>query len=340
MQSITITKPDDWHVHLREGDALANTVPATASTFKRALLMPNLMQPLTTVESVNHYQTQVRSHCPNNFEAFFTIYLTESLSPLELEAISQHPHILGCKLYPAGATTNSAAGVQTIEKLYPMLEVMQDLNLVLQVHGETTTDDIFEREAKFIEQTLVPLTKAFPKLRIVLEHISSQAAYAFVKQSNENVAATITIHHLLYNRNDLLAGGIKPHFYCLPILKKQSDQNALLEAAFSANPKFFLGTDSAPHAVNKKESACGCAGIYSAPYAMALYTQLFDSEGKLSLLEGFASHFGADFYQKPRSADTLTLLKTPQTIPENLDFGQQQVKPICAGQTIQWKPLL
>lgn len=335
-QSITIMQPDDWHVHLREGEALPHTIKATASTFARALFMPNLIEPLDSIAKVNQYRQQVLKHASNDFTPLFTLYMTDKLSGEELQQVKRHPHIVGCKLYPAGATTNSAAGVQAIETLYPLFETMQDENLVLQIHGETTTDDIFEREAKFVEKTLKPLTQNFPKLRIVFEHISSQAACEFVEQSNDNVAATITIHHLLYNRNDLLAGGIKPHFYCLPILKKQSDQSALQQAALSANPKFFLGTDSAPHAIQKKESSCGCAGIYSAPYAMPLYAEFFESNSKLALLEPFASHFGADFYQQPRNTSTITMIKKSQNVPYELKLDQQKVKPIAAGQTIQW----
>ncbi len=335
-RSITITKPDDWHVHFRDKEALANTIKASAQTFARALVMPNLAKPLIDVDKIKHYQAQVLTHAPPTFTPYFSLYLTDNLALSELEKAKKNSAVLGAKLYPAGATTNSNAGINSITSLYPLFDLMQDLNLVLQIHGETTTGDIFDREARFIEQNLMPLVKTFPKLRIVLEHISSKAACDFVVESSQFVAATITVHHLLYNRNDLLVGGIKPHFYCLPILKKASDQAALQAVALSGNPKFFLGTDSAPHAINQKESACGCAGIYSAPYAMPLYTEFFDSHNKLSVLEPFASYFGADFYQLPRNKSSLTLIQQSQKVPASLSLGKQNVRPIAADQTIQW----
>ena len=333
--SITITKPDDWHLHLRDGMLLKDTVNASANEFKRALVMPNLIPPLTTVEQIKAYRQRILDVRPD-FKPYFSLYLTENTSIETLKQASQTDFILGAKLYPAGATTNSEFGIKSIKSLAPLFKCMQELDLVLQIHGETTTGDIFEREAQFIEQSLKPLINDFPKLRIVLEHISTKAACEFVKNSPDNVAATITIHHLIYNRNDLLAGGIKPHFYCLPILKHASDQAALQQAALSANKKFFLGTDSAPHAVDAKESACGCAGIYSAPYALPLYTQFFDLNNKLDLLENFASHFGADFYQLAHNKEMLRLEKISQQIPNELPLGAQSIKPIEAGKEIFW----
>lgn len=338
-KSITITQPDDWHVHFREGDSLENTVAATAASFKRALVMPNLKKPLTTVKQISNYRNQVLAAADNNFTPYFTLYLTDTLALNELELAHQNNFILGTKLYPAGATTNSTAGVNSITSLYPLFEHMQALDLVLQIHGETTKDDIFYREACFIEEHLAPLIKNFPKLRIVLEHISSKAACDFVFQTPENIAATITIHHLLYNRNDLLSGGIKPHYYCLPILKRKSDQSALISAALSGNHKFFLGTDSAPHTIQNKENACGCAGIYSAPYAMPLYTEFFDSFDKMELLENFSSHYGANFYQLPKNKGVIHLEKQSQKIPDFLKIGTEKVQPIKANQTIAWRQI-
>ncbi len=334
-RSITITKPDDWHVHLRDGNNLVDTVNATAKEFKRALIMPNLMPPLTTVKAIKEYRQRILDIKPD-FKPYFCLYLTDSTTTQTLQQASETDFILGAKLYPAGATTNSEQGIKSIKSLYPLFESMQELGLVLEIHGETTSGDIFEREQDFIEHSLKHLIKDFPKLRIVLEHISTKAACEFVKQSPDNIAATITIHHLLYNRNDLLAGGIKPHFYCLPILKHANDQLALQQAALSGNKKFFLGTDSAPHAIEAKESACGCAGIYSAPYAMPLYTQFFDSHNQLDKLEAFASLFGADFYQLPYNKETITIVNIDQQIPNELLLGNKQIKPIAAGQTINW----
>ncbi len=335
-QSIELTKPDDWHVHFRQGHSLKSTVAATAKHFSRALIMPNLTPPLTTVDAIDKYKSQITSLADKDFHPFFTLYLTDKTDVEEMTKASHDEDILGAKLYPQGATTNASAGVSTIKSLYPIFEAMQQLDLVLQIHGETTKDDIFEREAKFIEEELKPLVHHFPKLRIVLEHISTKTACDFVFDTTDKVAATITPQHLLYNRNDLLAGGIKPHFYCLPILKKESDQSAVGQAAISGNPKFFLGTDSAPHAINQKESACGCAGIFSAPYALSLYAEFFEQHEALDKLNDFASVFGARFYQKERNKDSLLLIKKPQTIPARLPFGENEVVPIAAGNQISW----
>lgn len=338
MQTLIINRPDDWHLHLRDGDFLAQTVPASAAHFARALVMPNLKPPLTSLAALENYRLQILSHIPEgkDFTPYMTLYLNETVTAENLRQAASQPYVLGAKLYPAGATTNSEAGVKSLLALYPLLEIMQEQNLVLQIHGEQTQGDIFDREALFIHEELEPIIQTFPKLRIVLEHISSQEAVRFIEQAPGNVAATITAHHLLYNRNHLLAGGIKPHYYCLPILKREDDQQALQQAATSGNPKFFAGTDSAPHATTAKESACGCAGIYSAPYALALYAQFFDAQGQLNRLNDFMSRFGANFYQLPVNTGQITLIKAPQTVPHSLAFGQSRVVPMAAGETLSW----
>ncbi|CEG59061.1 dihydroorotase [Legionella fallonii] len=338
MKTVTINRPDDWHVHLRDGDQLLHTVPATAQHFARALVMPNLKPALTTLPEIEHYRNRIIAAIPDNssFNPYMTFYLNESVAAEELQQAASIPYVLGAKLYPAGATTNSEAGVKSLNDLYSLFEVLQNNNMVLQIHGEVTHSDIFEREALFIDEYLRPIAANFPKLRIVLEHISTQAAVDFVTQAPATIAATITPHHLLYNRNQLLAGGIRPHYYCLPILKHEKDQKALQAAANSGNPKFFAGTDSAPHSINTKENSCGCAGIYSAPFALALYTQIFDEMNHLEKLNDFTSRFGADFYQLPVNAEKIELIKTPQPIPDLMPLGSNQVVPIAAGETIQW----
>jgi dihydroorotase len=338
MRSLSITRPDDWHVHFRDHEALEHTVFATAKHFARALVMPNLKPALTSVNAVNSYYQRILSHVNNtiNFAPYMTLYLNEDVSPEDLHHVKKYPHILGAKLYPAGATTNSAEGARSIKNLYPLLELMQENDLVLQIHGEVTHGDIFEREALFIEECLIPLARNFPKLRIVLEHISTKAAVDYVTQAPAAIAATITPHHLLYNRNQLLAGGVRPHYYCLPILKHEHDQAALQQAAISGNSKFFAGTDSAPHAQAAKESACGCAGIYSAPFALAMYTQVFDRLGKLAKLDPFMSHFGANFYHLPITQERIELIEQEYTIPMILPFGREKVVPVAAGSTLNW----
>ncbi|CEK12117.1 dihydroorotase [Legionella hackeliae] len=338
MDFITITRPDDWHVHLRDGVYLNDTVPATAQHFARALVMPNLKPALTTVDDVVSYHQRILSVLPKNtnFSPYMTLYLNESVTADELQKVKDYSFILGAKLYPAGATTNSEEGVNSLRTLYPLFETMQDENLVLQIHGEVTRGDIFHREAEFIHTDLMPLISNFPKLRIVLEHISTQAAVNFIQQTPDTVAATVTVHHLMYNRNHMLVGGIRPHYYCLPILKREADQYALRDAVTSGNPKFFAGTDSAPHTVGSKQSACGCAGIYSAPYAVALYADIFEQLNALSRLEAFLSHFGANFYQLPINKEKLTLVKSSQLIPAILPFGTEQVIPVAAGETLPW----
>lgn len=338
MRIIKITYPDDWHVHLRDQDELEHTVQATAAHFARALVMPNLQPALTSLAAVNGYHQRILGYVPleKTFQPYMTLYLNDKVSVEELEQIKQYPHILGAKFYPAGATTNSAEGARSIKLLYPLLDLMQSKDIVLQIHGEVTHGDIFDRERLFIENHLIKLIQDFPKLRIVLEHISTRAAVDFVSQAPETLAATITPHHLLYNRNQLLVGGIKPHYYCLPILKKERDQLAIQEAAISGNGKFFAGTDSAPHAITNKESACGCAGIYSAPFAVAMYAEVFDKLGKLNQLNDFMSRFGAQFYQLPVNSHSLELIEHPQVIPKTLPFGKTRVVPIAAGSTLQW----
>lgn len=336
MQSLTIRRPDDWHLHVRDHSYLKDTLPASTAHFQRALLMPNLIPPLITTQDIEQYKKRVSDYIPTDFTPFFTLYLTEETEAEDLEQAAKSSDILGAKLYPKGATTHSDAGISSLKKLYPLLEIMQTKDLVLQIHGESVTDDIFHREKTFIENDLMPLTKAFPKLRIVLEHISTKAACDFVSSSPTRIAATITIHHLLYNRNHMLSGGIKPHLYCLPILKSETNQKAIQAAALSGDPSFFLGTDSAPHGIEDKESSCGCAGIYSAPYALPLYASFFDKHDRLNKLESFAAHYGADFYGLPRNDKTITLTKKPQTIPTSLRFGDKTVKPIAAGESIDW----
>lgn len=338
LHTLIINRPDDWHVHLRDGDLLQHTVPASARHFARALVMPNLKPALTTLPSIELYRNQIIAAIPKEctFTPYMTLYLNETVTADTLEKAAAEPYVLGAKLYPAGATTNSEAGAKSLTALYPLLEVMQQNNLVLQIHGEVTHSDIFEREALFIDEYLKPLIANFPKLRIVLEHISTKAAVDFVVEAPETVAATITPHHLLYNRNQLLAGGIRPHYYCLPILKHAKDQYALQAAAISTNPKFFAGTDSAPHAQSMKENACGCAGIYSAPFAIALYTQLFDELNQLKRLNHFVSHFGAKFYQLPINQAEIELSRTSQTVPDFMPLGPHKVVPMAAGERLTW----
>ena len=338
VRSFFINSPDDWHVHCRDFDLLSSIVPATARHFSRALLMPNLLPPLTTVAATTAYRSRVMDvlQKTDDFIPYMTLYINESVSIDELYLAKATSFILGAKLYPAGATTNSEQGVRSVRALYPLFEVMQDLDLVLQIHGEVTYGDIFDREAAFITELLLPLTRDFPRFRIVLEHISTCAAVAFVEQASDFVAATITPHHLFYNRNQLLAGGIRPHYYCLPILKHERDQRALQQAVASGNPKFFAGTDSAPHLKNQKESVCGCAGIFSAPYALAIYAEVFDALGQLKRLESFMSQYGADFYNLSMNQGQIELIHKAQQIPAVLNYDFGQIVPIGAGTVLQW----
>ena len=338
VRTIAITRPDDWHVHFRDNEALQHTVPATAAHFSRALIMPNLSPALTSVSALNAYRERIMHALgkATHFTPYMTLYLNKTVTPDELHAAAASRFILGAKLYPAGVTTHSEEGPSSIRALYPLFEIMQANELVLQIHGEVNSGDIFEREALFIETHLAPLLRDFPKLRIVLEHISTRTAVDFVMQAPNTLAATITPHHLLYNRNQLLAGGIKPHYYCLPILKHAHDQKALQEAAVSGNPKFFAGTDSAPHSIEKKENACGCAGIYSAPFALAMYAQLFDNLEKISQLNHFMSRFGAEFYRLPVLTERIELINTSQIIPQTMPLGHHYVIPLAAGTTLPW----
>lgn len=339
--NLTLSQPDDWHLHLRDGETLKTTVAHTARVFSRAIIMPNLKPPVTTVESAASYLDRIKAAIPahSNFEPLMTLYLTDALNPTEVQRAKDSDHVHAVKFYPAGATTNSESGVSTLEPVYPALEAMSESELPLLIHGEVTDTqvDIFDREKVFIENTLEPLLRRFPKLRVVLEHITTKDAVDFVKEQSENIAATITPHHLMFNRNDLLAGGVRPHFYCLPILKRNLHQEALISAATSANPKFFLGTDSAPHSIDDKETACGCAGIYSAHAALEFYAEVFEAQNALDKLEGFASHFGADFYQLPRNKTQITLRKSPSTVPAQFKFGNGSLIPMCANETLAWQ---
>ncbi len=338
MQSVVVTRPDDWHVHFREGDMLQYTVPATAQHFRRALAMPNLEKPLTSLDALLAYQAHIKHAARDfaDFEPYVTFYLNETVLPEMLLAAKAYPFILGGKLYPAGVTTHSAQGARSIRALYPVFEAMQASDLVLQIHGEEISGDIFDREALFIETHLKRILRDFPKLRVVLEHISTQAAVECVEKGPETLAATITAHHLLYNRNQLLAGGIRPHYYCLPILKRERDQRALQVAATSGNPKFFAGTDSAPHGKNQKECASGCAGIYSAPFALSMYAEVFEAMHALDLLNLFLSRFGADFYKLPVSDSSVELVRKTTQVPEKLAFGAVTVVPVHAGGVFSW----
>lgn len=343
IKQLTLIQPDDWHVHWREGDALEYTINDTIQTFGRALIMPNLGKPLITVNLVNAYFEAIMSLLKKSanpyFKPWMTLYLTDATSPEEIIKAKKTGFILSAKLYPSGATTNSQAGVRSLKQLYPIFEIMQQENLVLNIHGEVIdpTCDIFYRETQFIQDELIPIIRNFPKLRITLEHISTKVAVDFIQNASENLAATITPHHLYLNRNDLLAGGIKPHYYCLPILKKKSDQDALIEAAISGNPRFFLGTDSAPHAVQHKLAPCGCAGVYNAPVALPLCADIFERTNALAKLENFSSQFGAEFYELPLNKKQITLIKEPLLIPEKLPLGKNWVVPLCAGGTLPWK---
>lgn len=340
MTTLTITRPDDWHVHLRDGDVLKDTVRDISRYNGRALIMPNTIPPVIDTEMALAYKERIMAEKPSEqFEPLMALYLTDNTTPDEIRKAKASGAVVAAKLYPAGATTNSDSGVTSAKNIYHVLEAMEEVGMLLLVHGEVTTHevDIFDREKEFLDTVLAPIVNDFPNLKIVLEHITTADAANFVKNANENVAATITAHHLLYNRNHMLVGGIKPHFYCLPILKRGTHQQALIEAATSGSKKFFLGTDSAPHAKGKKEAACGCAGSYTAHAAVELYAEVFEQEGKLENLEGFASHNGPDFYGLPRNTDTVTLEKAEWDVPETMPFGSDIVVPIRGGETVNWK---
>jgi dihydroorotase len=344
MQSITLTRPDDWHLHVRDGAALAAVVPHTARRFGRALIMPNLRPPVTTTGQALAYRARILAAVPDGvrFEPLMTLYLTDNLAPDEIDRAHASGAVVAAKLYPAGATTNSDAGVTGIEKIYPVLERMERLGMVLCVHGEATHPevDVFDREQVFIEQVLAPLAVRFPALRIVFEHITTSEAVKFVEQTGPNVAATITAHHLLLNRNAIFAGGIRPHHYCLPVLKRESHRRALLRAAVSGSPKYFLGTDSAPHARTAKESACGCAGCYTAHAALELYAEVFERAGALDRLEAFASLNGPAFYRLAPNAERVTLVREAWTVPAAYDYlADDPLVPLRAGEAIAWRLL-
>jgi dihydroorotase len=344
--TLTITRPDDWHLHLRDGEALAAVVGHTAAQFARAIVMPNLKPPVTTTEQAGAYRDrilQALSSRPADAPAFtplMTLYLTDNTPASEIEKAKASGFVHAVKLYPAGATTNSDAGVtDLLGRCAPALEAMEKVGLPLLVHGEVTDPaiDLFDREKAFIDTVMIPLRKSFPGLKVVFEHITTADAAQYVRDTDGPTAATVTAHHLLYNRNALFVGGVRPHWYCLPVLKRERHRQALVEVATSGSPKFFLGTDSAPHARGLKEHACGCAGCYTALHAMELYAQAFDLAGKIEALEGFASFFGPDFYGLPRNSGTLTLVREPMTIPDELPYGAQTVVPLAAGETLPWR---
>lgn len=341
--TLTITRPDDWHLHLRDDAALNRTVIDSARQFRRAIVMPNLRPPVTTTQMAKAYRQRILSVLPENadFEPLMTLYLTDNTPASEIETAVDSGIVKAVKLYPAGATTNSDAGVTDLKRCSATLETMQKLGLPLLIHGEVTDHDIdiFDREKRFIDDKLIPLIDDFPDLKVVFEHITTADAAQFVETSGPNLAATITPHHLLFNRNDLLVGGIRPHYFCLPVLKRNIHQQALLQAATSGNPKFFLGTDSAPHPRHSKENSCGCAGIYSAHAAIELYAEAFETMDALDKLEGFASFYGADFYGLPRNDSQITLNKQAWRVPEILAFADTELVPLRAGETMQWQLL-
>ncbi|EMI4392755.1 dihydroorotase [Vibrio parahaemolyticus] len=340
MTTLTITRPDDWHVHLRDGEVLKDTVRDISRYNGRALIMPNTVPPVTNTEMALAYRDRIlKEQHGEQFEPLMALYLTDNTTPEEIRAAKATGKIVAAKLYPAGATTNSDSGVTDAKNIYHVLEAMEEVEMLLLVHGEVTHHhvDIFDREKEFLDTVLAPIVNDFPNLKIVLEHITTADAAQFVNYASDNVAATITAHHLLFNRNHMLVGGIKPHFYCLPILKRNTHQQALIEAATSGSKKFFLGTDSAPHAKGAKESACGCAGSYTAHAALELYAEVFEKEGKLENLEAFASFNGPDFYGIARNADTVTLEKSAWDVPESMPFGNDIVVPIRANEQIEWK---
>jgi dihydroorotase len=341
MNTLTITRPDDWHLHLRDGEQMRDVLPDTVRRFGRAIIMPNLRPPVTTTGMAAAYRERILAALPpgSHFQPLMTLYLTDNTPPAEIARARASGIVHGVKLYPAGATTNSDSGVTDIARCHTTLEEMEKQDLPLLVHGEVTDPevDVFDREKVFIDRVLVPLTSRFPGLRIVLEHVTTRDGVEFVKAASNRVAATLTAHHLLLNRNAMFAGGLRPHHYCLPVLKREVHRQALLGAAVSGDPKFFLGTDSAPHGRGAKESACGCAGIYTAHAAIELYAEAFAQAGALNRLEGFASFYGADFYGFPRNTETITLAKERQEVPEALPFGPDALVPFRAGAATAWR---
>jgi dihydroorotase len=341
-ESISIARPDDWHAHFRDGDLMASVVGATARQFARAIVMPNLKPPVTTTKQAKAYRERILGALPKGapaFEPLMTLYLTDDTPAAEIARAKASGFVKAVKYYPAGATTNSASGVADIRKCDAVLEAMQEAGMPLLVHGEVTDAevDVFDREVVFLERTLAPLVKRFPALKVVLEHITTHEGAAFVERAPATVAATITAHHLLMNRNALFAGGFRPHHYCLPVLKREPHRRALVKAATSGNPKYFLGSDSAPHARHAKETDCGAAGLYTAHAALELYAEAFDNAGALDRLEAFASHFGADFYGLPRNKGEVKLEKVKWKVPAEYPFGAETVVPLRAGQTIGWR---
>ena len=341
MDQISIIQPDDWHLHLRDGQALETTVPAAARGFRRGIIMPNLTPPATTVAGVAAYRERILAQRPegSNWEPLMVLYLTDNTDPDEIRAAKECGFIQGCKYYPAGATTNSDSGVTNLANISAVLETMQEVGMVLQLHGEVTAHeiDIFDREAEFIERHLRGLAEQFPQLKIIFEHITTKQAAEFVTESSDNIAATITPQHLLFNRNHMLVGGIRPHLFCLPVLKRNVHQLALIEAATSGNKKFFLGTDSAPHTKDSKESCCGCAGCFSHPAAVELYAEVFEEAGAMDKLEAFASINGADFYGLPYNQSTITLERESWEVPNSVPFGESEIIPLAAGNKLNWR---
>ena len=338
--TLTITRPDDWHIHFRDGAAMQSVLPDTARVFARAIAMPNLKPPVVSVADGAAYRARLLSAAAGTaFEPLMTLYLTDNTTPDEIRRAKASGFVHAVKYYPAGATTHSDAGVTELTRAYPAIAAMEEVGMPLLLHGEVVDPevDVFDREAVFIERHLVRLLKDFPRLRIVLEHITTRQAAEFVSAAPATVAATVTVHHLLYNRNAMFRGGIRPHMYCLPVLKREQHRQALVAAAISGNPKFFLGTDSAPHAAGAKETACGCAGIYSAHAAIELYAEAFEDAGALDKLEAFASFYGADFYGLPRNADTITLRRESWEAPARLGLGEETLVPLRAGEPIRWR---
>jgi dihydroorotase len=339
--SISLIQPDDWHLHLRDAAALSAVLPHSAQRFARAVVMPNLKPPVTTVEEAARYRDRIVHALPRGmrFEPLMTLYLTDRTTPEEIASAKASGFVHAVKYYPAGATTNSDSGVTALERAFPALEAMQRHDLPLLVHGEVTTEgvDLFDRERVFVETLLAAITTRFPGLRVVLEHATTREAVQFVAAAGPRVAATLTAHHLLYNRNSIFQGGIRPHYYCLPVLKREEHRRALVDAATSGSPKFFLGTDSAPHPRGLKEHACGCAGIYTSHAAIELYAEVFEAAGALERLEGFASFHGADFYRLPRNTGRITLEKKAWQVPAQYPFGDDSVVPLRAGENVAWQ---
>ncbi len=340
IMELQLTRPDDWHLHLRDGAFMQSVLPDTARQFARAIVMPNLRPPVTTTALAQAYRERILAALPpgSHFQPLMTLYLTDNTLPEEIRKAKQSGFVHAVKLYPAGATTNSDAGVTDLRRTYGVLEEMQKLGMPLLVHGEVTDSaiDVFDREAVFIERVLQPLLSDFPGLRVVFEHITTKEAAEFVASAGDNIAATLTAHHLLYNRNAMLVGGIRPHYYCLPVLKRETHREALVKAATSGSKKFFLGTDSAPHAQHTKETACGCAGCYTAHAAIELYAEVFELASALNKLEGFASFHGADFYCLPRNRETVTLRKQEWQVPPSMGFGEHRLVPLRAGEAVKW----